>query len=311
MSWQNPKRPVVVFIMGPTAAGKTELALALARGFSAEVVNVDAAQIYRGLDIGSAKPSLEMRRQVPHHLLDIRDPDATYSAGAFRRDALEAIADIHARGRLPLLVGGTMFYFRALEEGLPELPAADAKLRAVLAGEAERYGWAALHERLKTLDPARAARLAPQDAQRIQRALEIVMLTGRSVPIAGKTAAAPFRAIRLVLAPADRAVLHRRIEQRFDAMLAAGFEAEVRALREAGLSRELPAGKLVGYRQMLAYLAGELTYNDMRAAAMAATRQLAKRQLTWLRHRRGCVWLDPLAGGGKTIAVEVVQEMLQ
>ena len=301
----------MVFLMGPTASGKTELAMALARAFPVEIVNVDAAQVYRGLDIGSAKPSAAMRREVPHHLLDIRDPHETYSAGAFRRDALAVIAQIRARGRLPLLVGGTLFYFRALEEGLPELPAADPELRAALVAEAERLGWPALHQRLMKLDPARAARIAPGDAQRIQRALEVVALTGRLVPATAAPVVAPYRAIKLVLVPADRRVLHARIEKRFAAMLAVGFEAEVRGLRAAGLARELPAGKLVGYRQMLACLAGELTYNEMPEAVLAATRQLAKRQLTWLRHRRGGVWLDTSASCVGSIAVEVVREMMR
>lgn len=296
--------------MGPTASGKTELALALARRFAAEIVNVDAAQVYRGLDIGSAKPSPDMRRQVRHHLLDIRDPDESYSAGAFRRDVLEVIADIHARNRLPLLVGGTLFYFRALEDGLPELPAANPEIRTALSRDAQRLGWPSLHARLKRLDPARAADIAPHDAQRIQRALEVVMLTGLPVPPPPATVVTPFRLLKLILAPGERAVLHARIEKRLDAMLEAGFEAEVRGLVERGLTRELPAGKLVGYREMLGFVGGEMTYNQMRIAALAATRQLAKRQLTRLRHQRGGFWLDAAASGIQAIAGEVLREML-
>jgi tRNA dimethylallyltransferase len=204
-----------------------------------------------------------------------------------------------------------MFYFRTLAEGLPVLPPADAAIRKELSLEAERLGWPALHERLRTLDPERAARIAPHDAQRLQRALEVVRITRRPVPAGGALGSAPVRAVRLVLAPAQRAILHSRIESRLAAMLAGGFEAEVRGLRAAGLTRELPAGRLVGYRQMLGYLAGELTYNQMMAATMAATRQLAKRQLTWLRHWRGCVWLDSAAPGVESAVTQLVRDMVQ
>ncbi len=272
--------------MGPTAAGKTRLVMELAAQLPVSVVNVDASQVYRHLDIGTAKPSLEERARVPHRLIDIRDPGENYSAADFRADALAAIREITAAGQLPLLAGGTMFYFRALERGLPELPSADPGLRAELQRQADEQGWLAMHARLARLDPARAARIHPHDPQRILRALEIITLTGQSASSYGMHGPAPlpFRIIKLALYPEDRSWLHARIAARFQAMLEQGFLDEVRALfSRPGLSPDLPALRTVGYRQANLYLTGKINYDAMFDQAITATRQLAKRQLTWLR----------------------------
>ena len=293
------KRPVVVFLMGPTAAGKTEAALALARALGGEVVSVDSAQVYRGMDVGTAKPSPEVRAEVAHHLIDILEPEESYSAARFRREALEAVAAIAARGRLPVLAGGTMLYFRALEQGLAPLPEADAEVRAAIAAEAAERGWAALHAELARVDPEAAARIHPNDPQRIQRALEVWRLTGRPLSAwlaEARAAPPPFRAVRVVLAPADRAELHRRIAARLEAMFDAGFVEEVARLRaRPGLTRAHPSMRAVGYRQVWDHLEGRWDAAEMRARALYATRQLAKRQLTWLRRRWGpgtAAWID-------------------
>ncbi len=287
-------RPPVIFLMGPTAAGKTALAFALHEALPVDIISVDAAQVYRGLDIGTAKPTAAELARVPHRLIDIRDPAEAYSAAQFRDDAQREIADITARGRIPLLVGGTMFYFRALERGLSTLPSADPATRAVLSAEAAGSGWPALHARLAARDPATAARIDPHDAQRIQRALEIIALTGdipSSLNRAADAAVFPYRAIKIALAPQARAQLHARIATRFDAMLHAGLVAEVELLyRRGDLSLELPSVRTVGYRQAWQYLDGALNYNEMTERAVYATRQLAKRQLTWLRGDRAVHW---------------------
>ena len=279
-----------LLLLGPTASGKTAAALALARVLPIEIVSVDSALVYRDMDIGTAKPSAAERAACPHHLIDIVSPAESYSAAHFRRDALRLIGEIHARGRIALLAGGTMLYFKALRDGLSDLPAADADLRADIDAAAARLGWPALHAQLAQLDPDAAARLDPADAQRIQRALEIVRLTGR--PLAEsyarrEAAALPFRILPIALAPSDRAVLHARIEQRFDQMLAAGLIDEVRALRARYvLDAALPSMRCVGYRQVWEYLDGCDDYATMRFKGIAATRQLAKRQLTWQRQFR-------------------------
>ncbi len=289
----------MVLLMGPTAAGKTEAALALARALGGEVVSVDSAQVYRGMDVGTAKPSPEVRAEVAHHLIDILEPEESYSAARFRREALEAVAAIAARGRLPVLAGGTMLYFRALEQGLAPLPEADAEVRAAIAAEAAERGWAALHAELARVDPEAAARIHPNDPQRIQRALEVWRLTGRPLSAwlaEARAAPPPFRAVRVALAPADRAELHRRIAMRLDAMLEAGFVEEVARLRaRPGLTRAHPSMRAVGYRQVWDHLEGRWDAAEMRARALYATRQLAKRQLTWLRRRWGpgtAAWID-------------------
>lgn len=292
-------RPPVIFLMGPTAAGKTALAFALHEQFPVDVVSVDAAQVYRGLNIGSAKPTAVELARVPHRLIDIRDPAEPYSAAQFRADALCEIKNIVAKGRIPLLVGGTMFYFRALERGLSPLPSADPTIRAALAAEAIQYGWPALHARLVLRDAQTAATIDPHDAQRIQRALEVIEVTGET-PSAIKqrrgcdnSSEFPYRPIKIAVAPQDRKYLHARIADRFETMLQAGFIAEVELLFHRGdLTLELPSIRTVGYRQVWQYLEGVLNYNEMQARSVYATRQLAKRQLTWLRSDAEIQWFD-------------------
>lgn len=287
----------VVFLMGPTATGKTELALALARELPCEIISVDSAMIYRGMDVGTAKPSPQILEAVPHHLVDILDPAQRYSAARFREDALGLVEAIHARGRLPLLVGGTMLYFRALEFGLDPLPQADPAVRGEIEALAARAGWTAVHRELARLDPAAAARIHPNDPQRLQRALEVCRVSGR--PLSAQHGGAPqpelpYRVLRLALMPGDRGPLRARIARRFEAMLAQGLVEEVRALQRRGdLTPALPAIRAVGYRQVWAYLEGELDHDTMVTKAVTATRQLAKRQMTWLRRYPGVVSLEP------------------
>ena len=285
-----------LMLLGPTGSGKSALALELAQQHPVEIISVDSAQVYRGLDIGTAKPSAAERAAVVHHLLDLRDPAQPYSAAEFVRDATAAIADVRRRGQLPLLVGGTMLYAKALREGLSDLPSADNRVRAALLEEARALGWPALHARLAALDPATAARLKPNDAQRIQRALEIVTVSGTPMSTLLARGESPTVATEIVaLMPLDRAALHRRLEVRFNGMLAAGFLAEVEGLRARGdLTPDLPSMRSVGYRQAWAYLEGDVTREAFHAAAVAATRQLAKRQLTWLRSLAPQLVLDPL-----------------
>jgi tRNA dimethylallyltransferase len=272
--------------------------MAIAARLPVEIVSVDSAQVYRGMDVGTAKPSRAERLQVPHHLIDVVDPVEAYSAARFRADALACIADIRERGRVPLLVGGTMLYFKALVEGLADLPAADPGVRAALDREAAARGWPALHADLARIDPATAARLEPGDAQRIQRALEVYRLTGRplSVQLARRAGDDAFAHVALALVPSDRAVLHARIAARFDAMLAAGLVEELAALRARfALHEGLPSMRCVGYRQAWAYLDGRSTRAELRDRGVFATRQLAKRQLTWLRAMTRFEAIDPLA----------------
>ncbi len=273
--------------MGPTASGKTGVAVELAQRLPCEIISVDSALVYRDMDIGTAKPDAATQAAAPHHLIDLIDPTESYSAARFRADALALMAEIAARGRIPLLAGGTMLYFKALRQGLNELPEADPALRAELDAEAAERGWPALHAELARVDPATAARLQPNDAQRIQRALEVYRLTGEPMAeILKREVAAdlPYRVLPLALLPSDRAALHRRIAERFDAMLEQGFIEEVQALRQRYLlSLELPSMRCVGYRQAWQYLDGEFGRAALREKGVAATRQLAKRQLTWLR----------------------------
>ena len=293
-----PRLPPAVFLMGPTASGKTALAVSLVERFPLEIVSVDSALVYRGMDIGTAKPDAATLARAPHHLLDIRDPDEAYSAAAFATDARRLMDEITGRGRVPLLVGGTMLYFRALLQGLDELPRADAALRRAIAAEAASRGWPALHAELAAVDPATAARLAPNDSQRIGRALEIYRLTGTpmSAQLARAQSDLPYRVLQLALVPSDRAVLHQRIAARFDAMLEAGLVDEVEALRRnPALKPDLPSMRAVGYRQAWAYLDGDIDLKGLREQGIAATRQLAKRQLTWLRSWPDAVVLDCLA----------------
>jgi len=288
-----------VLLLGPTASGKSALALALARRVPLEIVSLDSAQVYRGLDIGSAKPAAPERARVAHHLVDIRDPAEPYSAAEFLRDASAAVAAINRRGRLALVVGGTMMYARVLREGIAELPGADPAIRARLEAEAAREGWPALHARLMAVDAPTARRLAPLDRQRISRALEVFEVSGRPLSellAASAPAAAPPPTIGLM--PQDREALHRRITQRFDAMLAQGFLDEVRALRARGdLHAGLPALRSVGYRQAWEHLEQGTPPEAFREAALAATRRLAKHQMTWLRSMADATLVDPFDAG--------------
>ncbi len=279
--------PPAICLMGPTASGKTAVSLGLTLRFPLEIVSVDSAQVFRDMDIGTAKPDRATLEKYPHHLIDLVTPEESYSAARFRADALRVMAEITARGRIPLLAGGTMLYFKALREGLSDLPQADAGLRRQIDADAQQRGWPALHAELAALDPEAAARFKPTDAQRIQRALEVVRLTGAPLAesLARRTqAAAPYRLIQLALIPSDRAALHARIAQRFDAMLGAGLVSEVRALRRKyRLDAGLPSMRCVGYRQAWEFLEGGCDRTALREKGVAATRQLAKRQLTWLR----------------------------
>lgn len=296
-------RPPAIAVMGPTASGKTALAVALAQQLNGEVVSVDSALVYRGLDIGAAKPTTAEQGGVPHHLVDIRDPWQPYSAADFAGDARAAVDGIRARGRMPILAGGTGLYFQALLRGLAGMPEADPALRARLSAEAEAIGWPALHARLASVDATAAARIRPNDAQRIQRALEVFDRSGRPISawqsdLPAPGARFPCRVLKLVVAPRDRAVLHDRIARRFDAMLADGFLDEVRALRAMPALathpavRNLPAVRAVGYRQACDHLEGVTDAAAFRHAGISATRQLAKRQLTWLRGELDARWFD-------------------
>ncbi len=279
-----------IALLGPTASGKSRIALELAERLPVEIVSMDSAQVYRGLDIGTAKPTLEERARVPHHLIDIVDPHESYSTGRWRSDALAAIREIVSREKVALIVGGTMLYYRALVEGLDPLPAANPAMRAAISAEAARRGWPALHADLAAVDPAAAKRIPPGDVQRIQRALEVWRLTGHALTSLqrGERPALPFELRALALMPDDREALHRRIAERFDAMLAAGLVDEVRSLRERyRLTSATPSMRAVGYRQVWQCLEGEIPAAELRNKAVAATRQLAKRQLTWLRSFRG------------------------
>jgi len=284
--------------MGPTASGKTGVAVELSQHLPVEIISVDSALVYRDMDIGTAKPDAATLAAAPHHLIDLIDPTQSYSAAQFRTDALRLMEEITARGRVPLLVGGTMLYFKALLHGLNDLPKADPALRAELEQRAQLAGWPALHAELARLDPVTAARLQPADAQRIQRALEVCLLSGR--PLSAllteeKAFVFPYYPIQLALVPSDRAELHRRIAERFDAMLAQGFVEEVDALRRRyPLTPSLPAMRCVGYRQTWQYLDGEMNFATLRDKGVFATRQLAKRQLTWLRGMEGVTEFDCL-----------------
>jgi tRNA dimethylallyltransferase len=283
----HDKLPPAIFLMGPTASGKTGLAVELVRRLPLDIISVDSALVYRGMDIGTAKPGPEILAKAPHRLIDIRDPLEAYSAAEFRTDALAAMAGISARGRVPLLVGGTFLYFRALEQGLSDMPAAAPEIRARLEAEARRDGLECLHARLARVDPVAATRIHVTDPQRILRALEVYEQTGEPMSVfhaRGRNAAFPYRLLKLALLPQDRTILHDRIAARFSAMLAAGLVAEVRRLYLRGdLTPELPAMRAVGYRQVWAYLAGEISYEELPERAIVATRQYARRQLTWLR----------------------------
>ena len=297
------QRLPVLVLAGPTGAGKTDWALRLAAEAPLEIVSVDSVLVYRGLDIGTAKPPRAVRAQIPHHLIDITDPAQSYSAGQFVRDALSAIAQIHDRRRVPLLVGGTMLYLRALLHGLAPLPQASPHLRAEIDTRAAGQGWPALHAELAALDPPAAARIAANDGQRIQRALEVCYSSGQplsQLQRATTSALAGWPLRYWILAPSERATLHERLARRFDGMMAGGFLEEVEGLRRRGdLTARHPAMRAVGYRQLWAHLAGEFDRGEAVRRAVAATRQLAKRQLTWMRRESQATWIDPDADGAE------------
>ncbi|KFA99586.1 tRNA dimethylallyltransferase [Vibrio mediterranei] len=291
----NQKLPLVLFLMGPTASGKTDLAIRLRQQYPVEIISVDSALIYKGMDIGTAKPDADELALAPHRLIDILDPAEAYSAADFRRDALNEIAKIHAEGKIPMLVGGTMLYFKALLQGLSPLPAANPEIRKQIEQEATEKGWQALHNELRAIDPVSAERIHPNDPQRLSRALEVYRISGKSLTELTETKGEPlpFRVKQFAVAPKDRALLHKRIELRFEKMIQAGFEDEVKALyAREDLHPDLPSIRCVGYRQMWEYLDGESTLDDAIFRGICATRQLAKRQITWLRSWDDLVWLD-------------------
>jgi tRNA dimethylallyltransferase len=310
---------MAVAIMGPTASGKTAAALAIAREMPVEIISVDSALVYREMDIGTAKPTAEELASVPHHLIDIIDPLESYSVMQFREDAIRLVAEIQARGKLPLLVGGTMMYFKGLVDGLDDLPTADAEVRARIDAEAARIGWPGMHEKLRELDPATADRLAPNDAQRINRALEIIELAGKPMSellARREKTALPFELVSFALEPSDRSVLHKRIALRFDQMLGErddqGIVAEVARLRARGdLSLNLPSMRCVGYRQSWEYLDGLYDRNQLRENGIVATRQLAKRQLTWLRSMPERIVVDCLAKDATGQVLDVLDKHIR
>lgn len=287
--------PLALFLMGPTASGKTELAIRLRQKYPIEIISVDSALIYKGMDIGTAKPDAREQELAPHRLIDILDPSESYSAAGFRRDALKEMNDIVAEGKIPLLVGGTMLYYKALLEGLSPLPAADPEIRQQIEKEAIELGWDALHDQLKAIDPVSAERIHPNDPQRLSRALEVYRISGKTLTELTKTKGEPlpFRVKQFAIAPKERAELHRRIELRFEKMVENGFEDEMKALyARKDLHPDLPSIRCVGYRQMWDYLDGNCTLDEAIFRGVCATRQLAKRQITWLRSWDDLTWLD-------------------
>lgn len=302
--------PAAIFLMGPTGSGKTALALELAQQLPCELISVDSAMVYRGMDIGTAKPTRAQQAVTPHRLIDICDPAEPYSAAQFRRDAQREMGAATHRGRLPVLVGGTMLYFRVLEYGLAPLPAAHPVVRARIAEQARWGGWPALHRRLAFIDPLAAARIHPNDAQRVSRALEVYEVSGRTITELCRHNDAeplPYNVLTIGLAPHARSVLHERITRRFHAMLAAGLEDEIHALRQRGdLHLGLPSMRAVGYRQVWDCLAGRCTRGEMVEHAIAATRRLARQQLTWLRRERRLTWVDSAGGGASAVISSLI-----
>jgi len=305
----DPQLPTVIFLMGPTASGKTALAIELAKRLPCDIISVDSALVYRGMDIGTAKPTAEEQAQAPHRLLDLIEPTEAYSAADFRRDALSEIESIVAQGRIPLLVGGTMLYYKALLEGLSPLPAADPLIRQAIETEAAQIGWDALHQQLQYIDPVSAARIHPNDPQRLSRALEVYRITGKTLTELTQTKGEqlPYRTLQFAIAPTDRELLRQRIAERYKLMLSQGFEQEVRSLYQRGdLNADLPSIRCVGYRQMWEYLDGQLSYDEMLYRGIVATCQLAKRQMTWLRGWENVTWLETGAANNADIVCQSI-----
>jgi len=310
----SKKLPPAIAILGPTASGKSNLALSIADHFPIEIISIDSAQVYRYMDIGSAKPDPQILAKIPHHLINLIDPDQQYSAAQFRHDALLTMKEITLRGNIPLLVGGTMLYFKALREGLSDLPPADQQIRKEIEASAAEKGWSTLHHLLQSVDPMSAERIQPNDSQRIQRALEIYYLTGKPMSqqmVSSQPASIPYRLISIALLPSDRKVLHQRIQHRFETMLEMGLIEEVRSiLSQFPLTLEMPSIRCVGYRQVYQYLQGQLSLMELREKGAAATRQLAKRQLTWLRSMEQLTEFDCLADNLLEQVMYYLQTML-
>lgn len=310
----SKKLPPAIAILGPTASGKSNLALSIADHFPIEIISIDSAQVYRYMDIGSAKPDPQILTKIPHHLINLIDPDQQYSAAQFRHDALLTMKEITLRGNIPLLVGGTMLYFKALREGLSDLPPADQQIRKEIEASAAEKGWSTLHHLLQSVDPMSAERIQPNDSQRIQRALEIYYLTGKPMSqqmVSSQPASIPYRLISIALLPSDRKVLHQRIQHRFETMLKMGLIEEVRSiLSQFPLTLEMPSIRCVGYRQVYQYLQGQLSLMELREKGAAATRQLAKRQLTWLRSMEQLTEFDCLADNLLEQVMYYLQTML-
>jgi len=290
--FSNAENIPVICLMGPTATGKTDAAAQAVEQFDAQIISVDSSLVYQGMNIGTAKPDEGFLKKYPHHLVDIRHPNDTYSVADFYKDTKALIEQITAQGKLPVLAGGTMFYFNALEHGISDLPTADASLRDQIEQEARTKGWPTLHQKLAELDPKSAKRINQMDAQRIQRALEIVLSSGKTVAEHNDARKSPITnpLVKIALSFSDRAVLHDRIERRFDIMLEQGLQQEVAQLLRSGVNEDAPSMKMIGYRQMLQFLNHEIDYDEMRFKGIVATRQLAKRQLTWLRNQRNLIW---------------------
>lgn len=310
----SKKLPPAIAILGPTASGKSNLALSITDHFPIEIISIDSAQVYRYMDIGSAKPDPQILTKIPHHLINLIDPDQQYSAAQFRHDALLTMKEITRRGNIPLLVGGTMLYFKALREGLSDLPPADQQIRKEIEASAAEKGWSTLHHLLQSVDPISAERIQPNDSQRIQRALEIYYLTGKPMSqqmVSSQPASIPYRLISIALLPSDRKVLHQRIQHRFETMLEMGLIEEVRSiLSQFPLTLEMPSIRCVGYRQVYQYLQGQLSLMELREKGAAATRQLAKRQLTWLRSMEQLTEFDCLADNLLEQVMYYLQTML-